>query len=364
MVPICYYIGQCCIQCSILVFYLRLGLADIGGNRLRRFISILMGLSVVNNITTACISTTFLTLPNFARVSGRYLTPLWFTYGSLNLLMDLTIWSIPLPSLFSIIHNFSVRKRVLLVLAFAVGIMCWCSAILRISFRKYIVGLGDDPPYNGPILVVLYTAEMSLAMGCVSVATLRPLVVIMTNGFNRLRGKPALTNRTRTARFRFDTKPSFVRSIGHQSCPGGPRTAGSSGENTETTIIVQELMEWQSDDVLDIEKPQLIQQACSCPYTGGDIELGGMVAHAHSCPQCPGASRGTQLQVPAPAATHHSSFHRSSSFSRTTNIGSAVTTCRGAHSQPPCGALPASESTVNLTNADTNSTTGCPKTLA
>ena len=316
---------------------------------MRRIIYAIMGFSILNNAGTACIFTVFAVVERFLLQSQKYVTPLWFIYGSLNLLTDLVIWSLPLPSLFSIMHNLSFRKKVLLVLAFAVGIMSWCSTILRISFKKHVEGLGSDPGYTGPIFIVLYVTEITLAMGCVSVATYRPLVVKLTKAFNQLRGKPESTNNSQVAGFQFEASPSFVQSKSNQSRTSGSRTVvnnGGFGEN------IQELMEWK--EVLDFEQSQFAHRACGCPYRDGcvDVELGNVISHASSCPRGPDPSLGTQIQVPAPAATHVSSS--SSRTFRTINTKSA---CQGAHSRPSCDTPPSSESTVNLTIIDTKSTT-------
>ena len=304
---------------------------------MRYTIYTLMGVSIVNNAVSSSLSMVF-TLVESLLVQPKYYTALWFTYGSLNLVMDLIIWTIPLPTIFSVMSNLSTRKKILLFLEFAVGILCWCSPILRLSLWKYAAGVGSDPTYNAPILFVLYVAEVSLAISCVSAAALRPLVVKMTKKFNRLRGIPTSTNKSRSTGYVLGASPGLA-----QSRTGGSRTTGNKGV---FSTVDHELKEWKGG-VLDIERAQSIQQTCNCPC--GDV---GVVAHASSCPR---SVRGTQPQVPT--ATDHGIILSSCSSGdtlRTTNIGSV---CQGAHSRHPCDVLPLSESTVNLTNADTNSTT-------
>lgn len=358
MVQVFYNLCQCCVQCSILAFYLRLGLAKISETNMQRIIYVLMGFSILNNIVSACLYSVFSATEAFLLQSKRYLTVLWFTSGALNLLMDLIIWYIPMPAIIAIMHNLPTKKKILLILAFAVGMMSWISAILRISFRKYMLGLGEDPTYNGPIFNVLLVAEVTLAISCVSVATFRPLVVKITKGFNRLRGKPISANKnSRTTDPEFGASLSPAGSKGYGSSTGGSRTTGNKGGFGHC----QELMEWK-DDVSDIKSsaPQFVQQTCSCHCRDGDVELGSVVAHAPSCPRGSHPTLGTQLQVPAPAAIDHSTTHRSSNSSsretlRSTNIGSP--------SWPPLHTLPSSESTAKLTNANISSTTDYPKPL-
>ena len=304
---------------------------------MRYIIYTLMGVSIVNSAVSSSLSLVF-TIVESLLVQPKYYTALWFTYGSLNLAMDLIIWIIPLPTIFSVMSNLSARKRILLALEFAVGILCWCSPILRLSLWRYAAGVGTDSTYNAPILFVLYVAEVSLAISCVSAAALRPLIVKMTKKFNRLRGKPTSTNKSRSTGYEFGASPGLA-----QSRTGGSRTTGNKGV---FSTVDHELKEWRGG-VLDVENSQFVQQTCSCPCDGV-----GVVAHASSCPR---PVRGTQPEVPT--ATDHGTIL--SSFSsgdtlRTTNIGSV---CQGAHSRHPCDVLPSSESMVNLTNADTNSTT-------
>ena len=220
---------------------------------------------------------------------------------------------------------------------------------MRISFWRYAAGVGTDPTYNAPILYVLYVAEVSLAISCVSLAALRPLVVKVTKGFNRLRGKPTSTNKSRSTDYELGANPGPA-----QSRTGDSRTTGNKGGFTTAD---QELVEWKSG-VLDIEIPQFVQQACSCPCNG-DAEPEIVVAHTSSCPRCPDPAWGTQPQALAPAPapdhgiTHHPLSCSSGETLGTTNTGSE---CQSGLSQRSCDALPSSDSTVNLTNADTNST--------
>lgn len=311
-----------------------------------------MGISIVTNLASPCLLSVF-TMVDSLLANPKYLTGLWFTYGVINLLMDLTIWSTPLPAIFSIMHNLSTRRKTLLVLTFAVGMLSWCSSILRLSFWRSALGFSQDPTYSSPIFVVLYVTEVSLAMTCVSVAALRPLAVKITEKFNRLRGKTTTTTSTdksKTAR----TGSTFSQL--KESGTSGSKTMGS---REELTTVDQELMEWKDGD-LGIARSQFVGQTCNClSKSGGDIELGD------SCPRCLSPVRGTQLQFPAPTAINHGTVHRSSSSSsgtgetlRRANIGSA---CQSAQSRSTCDAIPPSESTVNLTNPDTSSTTDYPR---
>ena len=316
---------------------------------MRHIIYGIMGFSILSNITAACLQAVFTLVLSLLVQSQKYFTASFFTFGALNLLTDFLIWSLPLPTMLLVMDNLSARKKILVGLVFAVGVVSWCSSILRISWRKYIVGLGADPTYNAPILIVLYVTEISLAICCVSVVTLRPLVVKITKGFNRLRGKPTSTNKSRTTGYGFGTGPSRSQPKGYESRPGTSHKGGFE----EHITIGQELVEWKKDD---------------CPCKGFDVELGGIVAHTSLCPRHPDLSRGTRLQIPAPAAipgtiyntTHRSSGSSSTETLRITNIGSA---CRGAHLLPPCDALPSSESIVDLTNTNTNPTTHYPRPL-
>ena len=340
-----YGISQCCVQCSILAFYLRIGLAEIGWRHMRRMIYTLGVFSIVINTGYLILSTVFSTVEAFLVQSQKYLTPLWFTHGSLNLAIDLTIWCMPLPSVISVMHNLSMRKKIGLVLAFAVGMMSWCSAILRIAFRKYIMGLGADPTFYAPIFNVLLISEVSLAISCVSLATLRPLAAKMIKWFNRLRGKPTSTTKGTTSNSKFGASPSPAQSDAY-----GSRTFGSKPGN-KGSFGGQELLEWK-DDVLDNEEPQFSQQPFHGPGSDGDVELGSIVAHATSCPRYPESSH-----ISTSAANHDTTRRSLSSLSEETFITTALGSAGPiALPQHPCDRLHSSESTIHLTNGDTDTT--------
>ena len=311
---------QSCVQCSILAFYLRLGLAETGRHHMRRTIYAIMGFSVVNNTVTCCLGMTFTMVKSLVLQSNKYLTPLYFTYGTLNLLVDLIIWLIPLPTVFSVMKNLPTRKKILLALAFAAGMLCWGSTILRISLRKYVFGLGSDPSYSAPIFYVLYLTEVSLAIGCASVVTLRPLVVKITKVFNKLRGNPPPTNTPPTTGnlFRVSPGPAQIpQPSGYETRPSGPRATGNKGGFKELTIAGHELVEWKNN-VVGSNRSQFFQQPCSCPRWDSDVEMRSIVVHTLSCPRYSDPAWGTPLQgtpVPVPATTDHGVTHYSSSSS-------------------------------------------------
>ena len=255
MVIVSYYLCQSCVQCSILAFYLRIGLAETSGNRMRWTIYAAMGFSIVSNTISGCLSLAFTIVESLIIQSNKYLTGIWFTYCSLNLLLDLTIWAIPLPAVFSVMKSLSKRKRILLGMAFAVGMMCWCSAILRISFRKYVLVLGGDPSYNAPIIFVLYVTEGSLAISCVSVATLRPLVVEITKGFNRLRGKPS-SKKSRTSASGYEASPGLAQPGGYGPRSGATKATGNKGWFGVPDFVDEEMAKWKNGAV-GIQRPEL-----------------------------------------------------------------------------------------------------------
>ena len=353
MIIVSYYICQSCVQCSILALYLRLGIGTTRSNHMLRIIHILMGFSVLNNTIGACLGLTFSFVTTLALQSAQYTIPLWFAYGTINLLLDLTIWSLPLPAVFSVMKSVSTRKKIGLVLVFSLGMGCLCSAILRVSLVKHLTDLGADPTYRGVILDVLYIVEPAVAISCASLATLRPLVVKVTKGFNRLRGKPTSTDTGMPTGSEFEESPDHNQPIpnGYESRRtrrGGSKSAGSKGGSGDTTTAGEELMEWR-DDVSDIGRSRFVQQTCGCSYRDGG-------AHTSSC-SCTArldAAPGAHIQGSAPTPTEPGNTYRSSSASSGETLGT-TNPHHGGHSRPPL--LPASESTVNLTNADSNTTT-------
>ena len=360
MGAIFYYGSLCCIQCSILCFYLRLKLQLTAGERTRRLIYAVMCFSILNNIVATSIQIVFTYEETFLVQSHKYFGVQFLTCSSLNLATDILIWCIPLPSVYPVIRNLSTRKRVLLVLVFAIGALSWCSSILRIAWRKYITNLGSDPTYNAPILIVLYTTEISLAITCVSLVTLRPLIVQITKGFNWLRTKRSACSTQ--SRPRFGATP---QSRGFEFGSNGSKTTDTTGGSGTYTAVGEEMMVLK-DHGLIIQNSQLAQHICGCPCEDGDVESGSLVAPASRCPRCLGPAPDTQLQVPVLAATGYPTT-RNTTYSTTkshssretlemTNIGG---TSQGIY-RPPLDAPHSSESMVNLTKVNTNPSTHDP----
>ena len=360
MGAIFYYGSLCCIQCSILCFYLRLRLQQTGGERTRRLIYAVMCFSILNNIVATIIQIVFTYVETFLVQSRKYFGVQFLTCSSLNLATDILIWCIPLPSVYPLACNLSTRKRVLLVLVFAIGALSWCSSILRIAWRKYITNLGSDPTYNAPVLIVLYTTEISLAITCVSLVTLRPLLVKIAKGLNWLRTKKSTFSGQSIPRFGAIPQPN-----GFEFGSNGSKTTDTTGGFGTYTAVGEELMVLK-DHGLVIQNSQIVQHICGCPCEDGDLESGSVVAPASPCPRCLGPAPDTQIQVPALAATgypttRNTTYSNTKSRSsretlRTTNIGG---TSQGTY-HPPSDAPPSSESMVNLTKINTNPSTHDP----
>ena len=349
MGPIFYFGSLCCIQCSILFFYLRLRIQQTAGKRTRCLIYGVMCFSILNNLVATALQIVFTYVETLIVQSRKYFGVLFLTCSSLNLVIDILIWGIPLPSVYPIFYNLTSRKRAMLVLVFAIGVLSWCSSILRIAWRKYITNLGTDPTYNAPILIVLYTTEISLAITCVSLVTLRPLVVNITKAFNGLRTKKSTSSsQSKTTGYRFGATPQ-PRGIEFGS--NGSKTTDTTGRFGTYTAVGEELMVLK-DHGLVIQNSQLAQHIYGCPCEDGDVESRGVVAPASPCPRCLGPVLDTKLQVPTLAATSYPTTKSRSCREtlRMTNIGG---TSQGAY-RPPFDAPTSSESMVNLTTIDTN----------
>ena len=293
---------------------------------MRSIIHSVIGFSIFNNLAGITIHTQFTVMslsPGFQ--SFKYMVPFWFAYGSCNLLIDLTIWALPIRSISSILHNLSSRKKCSLILTFAAGMLSWGSSILRLSCWRFAVDSNYDPAYNTPILTLFGVIEVCVAMSCVSLVTLRPLVVGMTKWFNRLRGIPTSTLNSKS----LPTSTGNSKSLGCQSeqgpnlpqyGTGGFRTTGNKGRFGGKTVGLKPT-EWE-DNGLEI-KPQAVQQACS------------------------------QVQVPSPVAMSRSTTSRSSSSSdgethKPANTATTIRACLDKHSWPPCDTRVSSESTTSF----------------
>ena len=325
---------------------------------MRHLIYAIMCFSILNNVIAATLQSVFTTVPSMLAQSPKYFAKLYLICGPLNLFTDILIWCIPLPSVYPVVHSLSSRKKVLLVLVFAIGILSWCSSILRIAWRGYVVDMGSDTSYNGPIVIVLYTTEITLAIACVSLVTLRPLVVKITKGFNRLRGKQSTSSsRSRSSGHQFGATPQPTK---FEFGPSGSRTTNTTGRVGTYTAVGEQLMVLKDHGTV-IQNSQLVQHTCGCPCEDEDVEFGSVVAPTSPCPRCLGPVPDTKLQVPALAATGHPSTKSRSSrqTQRTTAIGG---TSQSIAYRPPIDALPSSESMVNLTNINTNPTTCDPRT--
>ena len=328
---------------------------------MRSIIHFVMGFTIFNNLCGITVHTIFSVRalsPGFQ--PRKYVLPYWFAYGSCNLILDLIIWALPIRSILSILHNLSTRKKFSLILTFTVGMLCWCASTLRISCWRFAVDANSDPAYNTPILTLLGVIEVCLAMSCVSLVTLRPLVAEVTKWFNRLKGIPTSTKDSSQPDYK-NSKPLDCEFEKSQGLPhygtGGFRTTGNKGGFGDTAVG-PELAEWE-DNGLEIKEPRAVQQACSCSRMDGDAELRNIVPHASPCPIHPNPAGGTQFQVSALVTMSQSTTGRLSNSSdgethKTATTATTIGACLSKHTWPPCDTRLSSESTISLTSAVTN----------
>ena len=120
-------------------------------------------------------------LKNLSEVSrDRGLLILWYTNGGLSILIDSTIWFLPIPIVFRL-QKIGRRKKVMLFLTFSLGLMCPITALGRLCVVRQASKLRGDLAWSMAYIHILTTAEVGLAISAVSLATLRPLLNLVLN---------------------------------------------------------------------------------------------------------------------------------------------------------------------------------------
>ncbi|KAH8150901.1 uncharacterized protein LAJ45_05083 [Morchella importuna] len=107
------------------------------------------------------------------------LVPVYYAQAGFNILSDIVILLLPLPSLLRLQVN--KRKRVALILVFSIGGVAVIASIVRIN-ALYIFQHSTDIPYDGIFILIWSQVEINVAIISASAPSLRPLVKSLLGG--------------------------------------------------------------------------------------------------------------------------------------------------------------------------------------
>ena len=141
------------------------------GGRIISYVVIFFG--TLNALSGMIVNFVLKSLSEVSRDRG--LLVLWYTNSGLSLLIDFTIYFLPIPSVLRL-QKIGRRKKVMLILTFSIGLMCPITALGRLAVVRHASKLRGDLAWSMAYIHILTTAEVGLAISAVSLATLGPLL--------------------------------------------------------------------------------------------------------------------------------------------------------------------------------------------
>ncbi|KAF6805492.1 pth11-like integral membrane protein [Colletotrichum musicola] len=130
------------------------------------------GITQVISLTLACIP--LRSLWDFT-VPGKCFDLLswWYVGSSINLLTDLAILCMPVPLLRTV--RLPIRQKIVLMSTFGLGLFTCAISVVRLTTLKKS-STSTDPTYETVVAGIWSITEVSCAIVCVCVPTLRPLL--------------------------------------------------------------------------------------------------------------------------------------------------------------------------------------------
>jgi hypothetical protein len=178
---ILYLITLFFIKMSILTFYRRLSPA-YGYHLAIKIIAVIVSVYTVAMIFVNAFecpkNPSLAWSPKFPH-GCRNLVPTYYAQAGFNILSDIVILLLPLPSLLKL--HVSKRKRIALVLVFSVGSIAVAASIVRIN-ALYIFQHSKDIPYDGIYILIWSQVEINSAIISASAPSIRPLVKSLAKG--------------------------------------------------------------------------------------------------------------------------------------------------------------------------------------
>ena len=144
------------------------------GGRIISYVVIFFG--TLNALSGIIVNFVLKSLSDVSRDRGLLI--LWYTNSGLSLLIDFTIWFLPIPVVLRL-QKIGRRKKVMLFLTFSLGLMCPVTALGRLSVVRQASRLRGDLAWSMAYIHILTTAEVGLAISAVSLVTLRPLLTLV-----------------------------------------------------------------------------------------------------------------------------------------------------------------------------------------
>lgn len=169
-----YYLGQILVQSSILATYLT-RLRKPFSKRSRVVAYVVLVITSLNVLTGLIFTYVFVRIPWNTPHRDRSFKILWYINSGITLLVDLTIWSLPIHMILRS-ERMDWKKKFTLVLAFSVGVLSCVASLARLVLISWAARVSQDSAWNRVYIHVLCTAEIGFGVCAASMMSLRPLI--------------------------------------------------------------------------------------------------------------------------------------------------------------------------------------------
>ena len=185
-----------------------------------------------------------ITLKQTVRDNG--LTILWYVNGGVTLVVDLTIWGVPIPIIVRS-GKLDWNKKVRLFLAFGVGLLSCASTLARLCLIP-VSKIGEDTAYNRVYIHVLCTSEMGFGICAASMMPLRPILTKMNKWFRGTRTSAVTNLQNREPPRRINLYPGLdSRGDGNNTTSTGICSDLNTGNNMASVVATSDFPECGND---------------------------------------------------------------------------------------------------------------------
>ncbi|KAM7184565.1 hypothetical protein V8F20_012175 [Naviculisporaceae sp. PSN 640] len=160
-----------------------------------RVLAVLIGLSILGYTVALSAITGGPCNPNLGTESLQCLQNVALSHAILNIVSDLAVIALPIPTIFSL--NFSLRTKLTVCCMLALGSLVVVCSIARLP---YVIALEGDPDvtYTQAILGIWSVVEVNLGILCGCIMRLKPLFVKYLPGLRLFSSKQATKSAPRT----------------------------------------------------------------------------------------------------------------------------------------------------------------------